>query len=547
MKTNNWKLFLLISLFVLMIQAQNTLQACTNIIITKGASVDGSVMMVYTNDGEWLYKLDKTQAMDHKPGDSLEFTSGRNKTTGKIPQIPHTYAVLGFQMNEYQVAIGETTFTGREELWNKAGFLEYWHLMRLALERARTAREAIRIMTEIVEKYGYGSEGESFSIIDPDEAWILEMIGPGTCGKGAIWVAVKIPDGMISAHANLSRIGEFPLDDPENCLYSNNVITFAVEHGFYNPESGKPFRFNEAYNPPTPDRLKYCESRVWSIFRRSAPSLQISPEYHRGVKGAQRYPLWIKPDHQLSVQDIINLVRDHYEGTPYDMTKGITAGPFGSPNLCRPLFWDADSVRYSWERPISTMNTAFSFIAQAQRKLPDDVGGLIWFGVDDTYFSCYFPVFNSVTEIAKPFATGDIQKFSWESAWWVFNFVSNYANLRYSYMIRDIQAVQSRLETEFLSEQDSLVEHALKLEPAGRQKFLTNYSVQAGEKVQREWTALAENLLTRYNDGYIKDEKGAIRENGYPDEWKSLILENEPDKFRIPVWGEEKNIEDVPY
>jgi len=455
---------LLFSVFVMGILAfPPYLPACTNIIITKGASADGSVMLAYTNDGEWLYRLSLTPGKMHAPGDSIRFSSSRNKTAGSIAQPSVTYSVVGFQMNEHQVAIGETTFTGREELWNRSGFVEYWHLMQLALERATTAREAIGVMTGIVEQYGYGSEGESFSIIDPHEAWILEMIGTGTGGEGAIWVAVKIPDGYISAHANMARIGEFPLDDPENCLYSENVISFAIEKGYFDPDAGNPFCFNEVYNPPSPDRLKYCETRVWSIFRRAAPQLNLSPDYHRGVEQAERYPLWIKPDAKLSLSDMFSLLRDHYEGTPYDMTKGIDAGPYGNPNRHRPLFWEEENVKYSWERPISTFNTAFSYVAQARSWLPPDIGGIAWFGVDDTWFTCYFPVFTGVDSLPAPFTTGNINKFSWDSAWWVFNFVSNYANLRFSDMIDDIIAVQTELETDLIAGQDSVVQIAINL------------------------------------------------------------------------------------
>jgi len=520
--------------------------SCTNFIVTPGASADGSAFLVYTNDGEWLYRLDQTPAKDHQPGDSLTFTS-RFGAKGQIHQIPHTYAVIGFQMNEHQVAIGETTFTGREELWNKSKCLEYWHLMFLALERSKTAREAIEVITGLVEQYGYGSEGESFSIVDPTEAWILEMVGTGTGGEGAVWVAIKIPDGYISAHANMARIGEFPLDDPENCLYSDNVISFAIEKGYYSPDSGDPFQFNEAYNPASPDRLKYCETRVWSLFRRSAPSIELSPDYHRGVKNAERYPLWIKPDKKLTLNNVMGLVRDHYEETPYDMTKGIDAGPFGTPNRWRPLNWEVDSISYSWERPISTYNTAFSMIAQCRSWLPDPVGGIVWFGEDDTYFTCYTPIFCANTEIPEPFTIGDISKYSRESAWWTFNFVSNFANIRYSDMIEDIWTVQRELESEMMREQDSLV-NSVKMLPLSEQKMnLTVYSCQKGEWVHQRWLELGEHLITKYNDGYIKDEKGHPVEKGYSGNWKNSVLNQEPEKFKLPEWEKEEEINDLPY
>jgi len=534
-------LFLSISLFIV-----SEIFSCTNYLVTKGASKDGSTFLVYTNDGEWLYKPDITPSKDHKEGDSLNFTS-RSRVKGKIPQVSHTFAVVGFQMNEYQVAIGETTFTGREELWNKSKYLEYWHFMRLALERAKTAREAVSVIASLADKYGYGSEGESFSIIDPDEAWILEMIGTGTGGEGAIWVAVKIPDGYISAHANMARIGEFPKDDPENCLYSSNIESFAIEKGFYDPNSGEPFRFNETYNPPSPDRLKYCESRVWMLFNKTAPSLNLSPDYHRGVKSAERYPLWIKPDEKVGLADIMNMVRDHYEGTPYDMTKGIEAGPFGNPNRIRPLNWEVDGSNCSWERPVSTYNTAFSFIAQSRSFMPDDIGGVVWFGVDDTYFTCYVPFYCTITEIPKPFTVGDINKYSRESAWWAFNFVSNFTNLRYSYMIKDMQKVQNELESSFIAMQDSVETSAKQMKKKKRIQFLTDHSCKMGEMAHSRWIELGDFLITKYNDGYIKNEKGRPEEAGYPDEWLKTIYKSCGDQFKIPEWNEKHKIETLPF
>jgi len=508
---------------------------CTNLIVTKGASADGSAFLVYTNDGEWLYQLTNKPPADHQPGDSLEFPAGKNGKPGKISQVPHTFAVIGFQMNEHQLAVGETTFTGREELWNHSKYLQYWHLMSLALERAKTAREAILVITSLVEQYGYGSEGESFSLVDPNEAWILEMIGTGDGGEGAVWVAMKIPDGNISAHANMARIGEFPLDDPENCLYSKNVISFSIEKGYYKPESGEPFRFNEVYNPSSPDRLKYCESRVWSLFRRAAPSLELSSDYHRGVVSAERYPLWIKPDKKIALTDVMSLVRDHYEGTPFDMTQGLDAGPFGSPNRWRPLSWeDGNKEKYSWERPVSSINTAFSFIGQMRAWLPDEVGGICWFGVDDTYFTCYVPIYVGNTSIPEPFTKGDINKFSRDAMWWAFNFVSNFSNLKYSYMIKDIQKVQSELESRMIGEQDSITKLVLDIPKNERTEMLTAYSAKWGEKVHQSWLELGEMLITKYNDGYVKDEKGAIREVGYPEEWKNEMNRIYPEKFKIP-------------
>lgn len=330
-------------------------------------------------------------------------------------------------------------------------------------------------------------------------------------------------------------------------IYAHNVISFATQHGLYDPQSGEPFRFNDAYNPSSPDRLKYCESRVWSLFRRSAPSQNLSPDYCRGVQDAQRYPLWIKPDAKLSLKDVMSLVRDHYEDTNFDMTKGIAAGPHGTPFRCRPLFWETDSVKYSWERPISTYNTCFSFIAQARNFLPDDVGGIAWFGVDDTYFTCYVPLYCGITKIPEPFTIGDMKKFSWDSMWWVFNFVSNYANLRYEDMIIDIKLVQDELESKFISEQETLIITLDDSKSSERDEILTNYSGEAAKIVHSRWIELGEHLITKYNDGYIKNDKGSPKEAPYSEKWKTEVIKSDPEKYKIPEWNKDNSIEELPY
>jgi dipeptidase len=442
-------------------------------------------------------------------------------------------------MNEHQLAISETTFDGREELRNPDGVLHYWDMMTLALERTTTARDAIKVMTELVEEYGYGSTGESFSIADTEEAWIMEMIGPGPGGQGAIWVAVKIPDGYISCHANKARIGEFPLDDPENCMYSENVISFAVEHGYYDPDSGEPFRYCEAYCPATPKNKRYGDTRVWSIFRRAAPSMNLSPDYHRAVEGVEPYPLWVKPDNKLSLSDVFALMRDHYEGTEFDMTKGIDAGPYGTPNRWRPMQWTLDSLTfYQWERPISTQQTGFSFVSQSRSWLPDPIGGVYWYGVDDTYFTCYTPLYCGIDAIPESFTHGSLRKFSWDSAFWVFNFVANFANLKYSYMREDIQAVQSDIEGTCIALQPSIEKAALELAESNPElltRYLTDYSVSHAEMMVDRWTDLGEYLIAKYNDGYVQDLPGRPAERGYPESWLKRVLESRPDQFKLPV------------
>jgi len=512
-----------------------TLEACTNILVTKGATEDGSVILTYTCDGEFHPHLRYTPAADHEPEGWLEIKDWSGNVRGKIKQVPHTYAVVGL-INEHQLAISETTFSGREELRNPDGLLHYWDLMRVALQRAKTAREAITVMTDLVGEYGYRSTGESISIADTSEAWILEMIGPGPGGSGAVWVAVRVPDGYISCHANKARIGEFPLDDPENCLYSDNVVSLAVEKGYYDPKSGEPFRFCEAYCPATPKSCRYGDTRVWSVFWRAAPSLGLSPDYHRAVEGAQSYPLWIKPDKKLTVADVFSLMRDHYEGTVYDMRKGIDAGPYGSPLRCRPIVWEVDGVEYAWERPISTQQTGFSFVSQSRSWLPDPVGGVLWYGVDDTYTTCYVPLYCGINALPESYTVGSLGKFSWDSAWWVFNFVANYANVRYSDMIVDIQAVQSDLEGTFLALQPAVERTAIELtqsDPELMRRYLTDYSVSHGELVVRRWRQLGEHLLTKYNDGYVKDEKGRPGEDGYVESWLQTVLKSRPEQFRV--------------
>jgi len=531
-----------ILIFTLLVMNQWAQDDCSSFLVTKGASKDGAVMITYTCDGEFLPVLEYLPAQDHKPDEYIEIKGRDGKLRGKVKQVPHTYAVVGL-MNEHQLAIGETTFGGRRELRNPDGLLHYFFLMKLALQRAKTAREAIKVMTDLVEEYGYASTGESFSIADTNEAWIMEMIGPGPGGKGAHWVALRIPDGYISAHANMSRIGEFPLSDPENCMYSKNVISFAEEKGYYDPELGKSFSFRYAYDPPVPSSLRTCAARVWSMFRRSAPSQNLSPDFQRGVKGAKPYPLWIKPDKKLSLQDVMAIMRDHYEGTEFDMTKGVDAGPFGSPNRWRNLTWEVDGIKYSWERPISTQQTGFSFISQSRSWLPDAIGGVYWYGVDDTYTTCYVPLYCCINDLPKSFTVGDLQKFSWDSAWWVFNFVANIANLKYSYMIKDIQKVQIALEENFIALQPIIEKTALELsksDPKLTAKFLTDYSVSHGELVVKRWIELGEYLLTKYNDGYVKDEKGRPRGVGYPSEWLKEVLKSKPEQFKLPKWEDDE-------
>lgn len=531
-------LFLLLGIFWIGALVQQPIWGCTNIIISKGATQDGSTMITYVADSHTLYgELVYIPAADHPPGswrDIYEWDTG--KYLGRIPEVPHTYAVVG-NMNEHQVSIGETTYGGRHELRDSTGILDYGNLIYIALQRARTAREAIQVMTSLVEQYGYYSEGESFSIADPNEVWIMDMIGKGKGNKGAVWVARRVPDGYITAHANYPRIHQFPLNDKENCLYAKDVISFAREKGYFKGED-KDFSFADAYAPLDFFALRFCEARVWNIFRRVAPSQNISLDYIKGVPNAKPLPLWIKPDKKLSLQDVMALMRDHFEGTELDMTQDVGAGPFRLPYRWRPLTWKVDTVEYFNERAISTQQTGFSFIAQARSSLPNPIGGILWFGVDDTYSTVYVPMYCGIQEVPKPYAvgTGSFQDFSWESAFWVFNWVANFAYSRYCDMIQDIQKVQQELEGSFLGNQKHIEEAALVLyrqSPQLAKEYLTKYSVTQGEKVVERWKKLGEFLLWKYLDGNVKDEFGKPTHPGYPEHWLRVIAKETGDRLKV--------------
>ncbi|MBN1780510.1 C69 family dipeptidase [bacterium] len=512
--------------------------ACTNFLISRGASTDGSTMITYAADSHVLYgELYYTPPGKHMPGEMLdiyEWDTGRY--LGKIAQAEETFAVVG-NMNEKQVSIGETTWGGRPELQDSTAVMDYGSLMYVALQRAGTARQAIEIMTGLVAEYGYYSSGESFSVADKNEVWILEMIGKGPENKGAVWVARRIPDGMISAHANHARIHQFPLDDNKNCLYADDVITFAKERGFYHGPD-RDFSFSTAYEPPEYGALRFCETRVWAMFRRAAPSNHIPVDDVKGTEGLKPLPLWIRPDKKLSVHDVMELMRDHFENTEFDLSKGVGAGPYCLPYRWRPLTWEVDSVEYLNERATSTQQTGFSFVAQARSWMPDPVGGVFWFGVDDTYSTCYMPMYCGILKSPHPFAvgTGSFHEFTWESGFWIFNFVSNFAYLRYCDMIQDIQKVQRELESGFLAEQAVIDAAALSLysqAPRLAREYLTEYDAKIAGDTVRRWKALGEFLLYKYLDGNVKDESGNVTHPGYPESWYRRIAEESGEQLQM--------------
>jgi len=543
---NKIKFALLISVLIFS-GLMNTVLGCTNILVSKGASADGSVFITYNADaGGFMEPLYFSPARDWAPGDSLaiyEWDTG--KYLGKIKQASHTYQVIG-NMNEFQVAIGETTFGGREELYNPSSIIDYGSLMYIALQRATTAKEAIKIMTELVSQYGYASEGESFSISDPNEVWIMEMIGKGK-EKGAIWVARRVPDGYICAHANQARIRDVPLND-KDCLYASDIFSFAEKKGYFNSKAGSPFSFVDAYCPIEPGALLFCENRVWSIFQRVSPSQNFSTDYWRAVKGATPYPLFIKPDKKLTVENMMALMRDHFEGTEFDMTKGIVAGPYGCPYRWKPLTWKMEGdtlTQYAWERPISTQQTAFSFVAQSRSFLPNPIGGVFWYGVDDTYSNCYMPLYCGINEPPHAYQNADVTKFSWDSPVWVFNLVANYAYTKYSYIIKDIQVVQKEMESKFLSLQSPIEKTANELYKSDKKlaiQYLTDYSISQANIVFERWKELYAAIVTKYNDGYINDGKDYGRKpksSGYGNEFLKKVLQENPEYYK-DKWREPK-------
>ena len=527
---------LLIATVLMFIFAAGDLSACTNYLITKGASTDGATMISYAADSHELYgELYHWPAGSYAPGTMLDiYEWDTGKFLGTIPQVTRTYSVVGL-MNEHQVTIGETTWGGREELHDSTAVVDYGSLMFLALQRAKTAREAIEVITGLVADYGYYSSGESFSIADPEEVWFMDLIGKGPGNKGAVWVARRIPDGYISAHANQARIRQFPLDDKKNCLYAPDVITLAREKGYFKGEDGD-FSFADAYAPPDYGALRFCESRVWSMFNRVAPSLGISMDYVKGVPGAEPMPLWIKPDNKISVYDMMELMRDHFEGTDFDMTKDVGAGPFACPYRWRPMTWQVDSLTYVHERAVSTQQTGFSFVTQSRSWLPDPVGGVFWFGVDDTYSTVYNPIYCGIDRVPRSFAVGngDFHNFTWDSGFWVFNWVSNFAYSRYSDMIRDIRIVQRGLEGSFIASQDGIDQAAsalYKQSPRLAVDYLTDYSCRTADATVARWRKLGEDLLVKYMDGNLKDEMGHVHHPSYPESWYREIVDDAGDRL----------------
>ena len=514
--------------------------ACTNFLVGKAATLDGSTLISYNADSYFLFgALYHYPAATYPEGSMLDvhdWDSG--KLLGKIKQVDKTYSVIG-NINEHQVSIGETTFGGRPELVDTTAVMDYGSLIYIALQRSKTSREAIKVMTDLVAEYGYCSEGESFSVADPNEVWILEMVGKGANNKGAVWVAQRIPDDCVCAHANQARITTFPYDDKNNCMYAEDVIAFAREKGYFKGKN-KDFSFSDTYAPLDYVALRACEARVWSFFRKVDPAMDKYITYIKG-ETTERMPLWIKPTFKLTAQKLKEYMRDQYEGTELDMTKGLAAGPFGSKLRCSPLTFKVDSVEYVHERPVATQQTGFTFVAQMRSWLPDYIGGILWFGVDDAATGLYVPMYCGINRVPECYRqdNGSLLEYSATSAFWTYNWVANYAYSKYSYMMPDIKKVQSKWEEDFNSLVPAMDKVAIGMTEADARVFLSEFSVSQAENSTAAWKKLGEYLLVKYMDGNIKAEKnGKFIQNeykipttiiraGYPDDYlRQMVKEN---------------------
>ena len=565
----------------LLFAAGNRSEACTNVIVTRGASADGSCLVSYAADSHWLYgELYFKPQADWATGSKLKvYDWDSGKYLGEIEQVPHTYKTIG-NMNEHQLIIAETTFGGRHGLNNPDAIMDYGSLIYITLQRARTAREAIRLMDELTQKYGYFSEGESFSIADKEEAWIMEMVGKGA-EKGSVWVARRIPDGYVSGHANQSRITTFPLDDPDNCLYSKDVISFARKMGWFDGKDEE-FSFRDAYCPLDFGGLRGCEARVWSAFNilgkgkfayEDGGSLVEKDsydyvDYAMGHNPANNMPLWIKPAGKVSVKDVADVMRDHYEGTPMDMTQDIGAGGNALPYRWRPMGFTYDGKEYTNERAIATQQTAFWFVGQSRGNYPDVLGGIIWFGTDDAATSYVTPIYTNSEIVPECFreGNGDMLTYSSTSSFWLNNRVANACYKMYNYMAPFVREHIDRFENSQISEgvpqtdakalelYNDIAEKEMKKQSKKNpgydpmtdtgdaflqvKQYLTSYSVSTADAIFSAWKKMEETLLVKFIDGNVKaqNEDGTfvhspesegipdgLTQPGYTEYWKEAV------------------------
>jgi dipeptidase len=483
-------------------------EACTSLIAAAGATANGSTMITYAADSHTLYgELYNQPAADHAAGSMRKIIDWDTQTyRGEIPEVAHTYATIG-NMNEHGLTIAESTWGGRPEL-EGSGLIDYGSLIYIALQRAKTAREALTVITDLVKQYGYASEGESFSIADPNEVWIMEIIGKGKTDPGAVWVARRVPDNCISGHANHSRIHTFPLKDKET-LYSKDVISFARKQGYFDGKD-KDFDFSRAYAVYDMSALRGCDGRVWSYFNRFAAKGTMDQYLDWIMKGeGEAMPLWIEPAKKLTSTDLKWMMRDHFEGTPLDMTKDIGAGPFDVPYRWRPMTYTVDGNEYMNERAIATQQTGFSFVADMNKNRHDAMKGILWFGTDDANTCVYLPVFSSTPKAPYELrvGNGDMLTLSWDANFWVNNYVANQAYNRYSQMIGDIRKVQSGLEDAIVKAVDDAQTTISTMSYADAQNALEVITDNWAAKATRDYKNLGDMLFVKYLDGNIKKQK----------------------------------------
>lgn len=530
-----------------MLLASSGAFACSNLIVGKKASVDGSVMVSYNADDYGMFgHLCHYPAGTHPKGTMRQIYDWDSGVYhGEIEEAPVTYNVIG-NINEFQLSIGETTYGGREEMVDSTGILDYGSLIYVTLQRAKTAREAISVMTSLVEKYGYNSEGETFSICDPNEAWIMEMQGTGAGSKGVVWVAMRIPDDAICAHANQSRIGKFNMKDKKNVLYSKNVISYARKMGWFNGKDSD-FSWKNTYAFPDFSGRRFCDARVWSFFNHYADDFDRYLPWALGKdKDAEDMPLWIVPNRKLSVADVENGMRDHYEGTALALdTTSIGGGIYEMPYRPTPLTFTVGGKQYFNERPISTQQTAFTFVSQLRSWLPREIGGVLWFGNDDANMVTYTPVYcgNTVQPACYNTKGADAVTFSSDNAFWLCNMVSNMVYPRYSQLFPELKAVRDSLETSYFASQTSIEKQAADLyqtDKAAALKLLNNYSNAKADEMLASWKHLATRIIVKYNDMAVKKEKDgkllqSVTRPGYPISFGRKLVKETGDWYAVPV------------
>lgn len=521
-------------------------EACTNLIVGKKASVDGSVMCTYNCDGfGFSASLSLSLPGKHPAGDKIPIRGwGGGGKLDYIKQAEYTYNVAGL-MNENQVTIVETTFDGRLELENKDGLLDYFTLMGLALQRSATAREAIQCMADLVAEYGYKSTGETLTVCDKNEAWIMEIIGKGPGRKGAVWVALRVPDDCITAHANLSRIRQFPLKDKENCMYAKDVISFAREMGFFKGKD-EDFSFRDAYCPIDFENVRYADTRVWSFFRHHYNKDEMDkyiPYLNGEFDKCDHLPLWIKPDQKLSVRDLMNDMRDHYEGTVFDMSADMSAGPWASPYRNQPInFKDSKGADMFRERPIGCQQSGMTMVCQMRNYLPNEVGGVTYFNLDDATMVAYVPVYCCINRIPEPFRreNNNILEFSTESAFWMNNFVSNMVYPRWSAMIGDLREAQKELEDYYAEDQKEVEKRVQEMETTSeRIEYLTAKTEAYTDKMMKRWDKLAKLLIVKHNDQIMRPSQngevvsGRYSSPAYAPAWVDAVHDQTGKRYEL--------------